>query len=67
MLLLQSPDGASLKVLRSVLPTWLDADAQPPAFDPSLRNASAEAQLKQFNDALTQFLPYDWSASWDVS
>ena len=50
-----------------MLPTWLDADAQPPAFDPSLRNASAEAQLKQFNDALTQFLPYDWSASWDIS
>ena len=41
-------DGAALEMLRSVLPRTMQADAQPPAFDLSLRAVNVEAQRKQY-------------------
>ena len=56
------PDDALLKVLRSS--TDVARCRCVPTFDQLEKRLRGQPQ---FNDALTQFLPYDWSASWDVS
>ena len=60
-------DGTVLDVLRSSLPNKMQADAQPPAYDESLSNVDAEAQLAQHRAAVTAFTRLQWSADWNVS
>ena len=58
-------DGNALQALRNALPEQLEADAQPSTFDVlSMRHASAEAQIKQYNDALATFMTLEWSKDW---
>jgi len=60
-------DGAALEALRAALPKSMQADAQPPTYDPSLSNVDAEAQLKQYRSAVVAFTRLEWSSAWDSS
>ena len=60
-------DGNALEKLRSVLPRSMQADAQPPAFDPSLRKVSAAAQVKQYRASTAVFTRMKWGTDWDMA
>ena len=60
-------DGASIQKLRSVLPSLMQADAQPAAYDLSLRQVSEEAQLTQYREAAVEFRRLRWSMAWGAS
>ena len=57
-------DASALDALRSALPKTMQADAQPAAYDASLRNVPADAQLKQYHAATLAFTRLKWSMSW---
>jgi PAS domain S-box-containing protein len=61
-------DGNALQALRAALPDTFDAAAQPPTFDVlSMRHASPEAQVKQYNDGMTAFVTLEWSKDWALA
>ena len=45
----------------------MSADAQPPAYDTSLRKVDEAAQRQQFNNAQRVFTRLEWSAAWGPS
>ena len=57
-------DSAALEALRACLPESMRADAQPAAYDESLRQVDADAQNKQFVESAAALTVLKWSSAW---